>query len=287
MEFQRLQGNGCDPSSALSRSHERIRPAFRLPLEPAYGLEFLTVGYTPGDDATPPQVQIISPADGAIVYMDVTASAFARDDVSVSGVQFFLDGVPYGNEFIAPPYSIALKSGALPAGNHALMAQARDRGGHSSFSAAIIIKKVPPVSLVSITPAAGPASGGTSIALSGSGFKEGATLLIGGTPASVTQLTPELVTAQTSAALRIGNADVILTNPDGGQARLSAAFDYTASIPALDHLEPDSRTALDAPFSLTVFGNQFTRGTLVLWDGSSPDYPVPQFSKAGSHHNHG
>ncbi len=243
-------------------------PRFDYPLEPAYGLEFLTVGYTPGEDATPPQVQIISPADGAIVYTDVTASAFARDDGSVSGVQFFLDGVPYGSEIILPPYSVVIKSSALPTGNHALMAQARDRGGHSSFSAAITIKKVSAISLASITPSAGPASGGTGITLTGSGFKEGATLVIGGTPASITQLTPELVTAQTSAAFRSGNADIVLTNPDGGQARLSAAFDYTASIPALDRIEPDSRTALDAPFSLTVLGNQFTRGTLVLWDGS-------------------
>ncbi len=243
-------------------------PRFDYPLEPTYGLEFLTVGYTPGDDATPPQVQIISPADGAKVYTDVTVSAFARDDVSVSGVLFFLDGVPYGSEIIDPPYSVVVKSSALPVGNHALMARARDRGGHTSFSAAITVKKVPALSLISITPGAGPAFGGTSIALSGSGFKEGATLLIGGTPASITQLTPEHVTALTGAALHSGNADVVLTNPDGGQALLPAAFDYTASVPTLDHIEPASRTAFDAPFSLFVFGNQFTRGAQVLWNGS-------------------
>ena len=79
--------------------------------------------------------------------------------------------------------------------------------------------------IASITPASGTASGGTPVVVTGTKFQPGAALTMGGVAAgSVTVGSASSITA-TAPALAPGTVnDVVVSNPDSGQAVLAAAW---------------------------------------------------------------
>src|SRR5262249_52990307 len=98
---------------------------------------------------------------------------------------------------------------------------------------------VPPPTLSSISPARGPASGGTLVTLRGASFGRADDLhaTFGGTAAtSVTLVDATTVTARTPAGS--GVVDVRVSNSNG-DATLSAAFTYVPP-PSLDSISPPS-----------------------------------------------
>ncbi len=88
-------------------------------------------------DTTAPTVSISAPAANATVMgTAVTLSATASDNVSVSGVQFRVDGANVGAEDTTSPYSISWNSTTIANGTHSITAVARDAAGNSTTSAA-------------------------------------------------------------------------------------------------------------------------------------------------------
>ena len=85
-------------------------------------------------DTDPPIVTISAPAAGATVSGEVTVSAAASDDESVTGVQFEVDDAPLGAEDTDPPYQATWDAGAATAGTHTLRATARDPSGNVGAS---------------------------------------------------------------------------------------------------------------------------------------------------------
>ena len=85
-------------------------------------------------DTDPPIVTISAPAAGATVSGEVTVSAAASDDESVTGVQFEVDGAPLGAEDTDPPYQATWDAGAATGGTHTLRATARDPSGNVGAS---------------------------------------------------------------------------------------------------------------------------------------------------------
>ena len=84
-----------------------------------------------GGDTTPPTVSAsVSGTSGTI-----TLNATASDNVGVSSVEFFIDGVSRGSDTTSP-YSLAFNSTTLTNGTHALTARARDAAGNSTTSTA-------------------------------------------------------------------------------------------------------------------------------------------------------
>src|SRR5580700_7738342 len=77
-------------------------------------------------DTTPPTVTMTSPAGGSTVSGTITVSANATDNVSVTQVQFLLDGANLGSPVTAAPYSISWNTTTAAAGVHALSAEAWD-----------------------------------------------------------------------------------------------------------------------------------------------------------------
>ena len=83
-----------------------------------------------------------------------------------------------------------------------------------------------------VSPAVGPVTGGTAVAITGTGFIDGATAAIGGAActgvavASATQLTC------TTSAAAAGSAAVSVTNPDSQADSLAGAFTYEAAPPS-------------------------------------------------------
>jgi glucose/arabinose dehydrogenase len=90
-------------------------------------------------DSTPPTVSITSPADNAQVSGIVNAAASASDNVGVTGVQVYVDGVSKGPEDPDPPYGLAWDTRTVPNGAHTLTARARDAAGNGTFSAPVTV----------------------------------------------------------------------------------------------------------------------------------------------------
>jgi hypothetical protein len=80
-----------------------------------------------------------------------------------------------------------------------------------------------PLGIGTLSPASGPASGGTSITLRGSGFQTGTKVTIGGKPTSVTFKDMNTLTLSTPALTR-GAQQLVISNPDGETVSLDAAF---------------------------------------------------------------
>jgi hypothetical protein len=92
-------------------------------------------------DAIPPTVSITSPANGAIITKAVAFSANAADNVGVIGVQFFIDGAPFGTEDKAAPYTRNIPKGTLAPGAHTLSAVARDSAGNQTTAAVTVTEQ--------------------------------------------------------------------------------------------------------------------------------------------------
>lgn len=80
-----------------------------------------------------------------------------------------------------------------------------------------------PLGIGTVSPSSGPASGGTSVTLNGSGFQSGTRATIGGKTLTVTFKDMNTLTF-TTPALSSGSQQIVLTNPDGESAALDAAF---------------------------------------------------------------
>lgn len=101
----------------------------------------ITATYTLAD-ATPPQVALTAPADGAKVSGSVTLTATASDDVGVTSVGFYRrDDV---GEYLlasdsAAPYSQSWDTTTVADGAYELFAQAYDAAGNATRSEAVTV----------------------------------------------------------------------------------------------------------------------------------------------------
>lgn len=117
-------------------------------------------------DEEAPAVSVTSPTGGN-VSGSVNIAATASDNISVTGVQFFLDGsTPIGSEDITAPYSVSWNTAGVSNGSHTLTARARDAAGNTTTSAEVVINvdndiTAPTVSITS--PTGGTVSGSISI----------------------------------------------------------------------------------------------------------------------------
>jgi len=130
--------------------------------------------------------------------------------------------------------------------------------------------------LTSLTPAEGPAGGGTDVTIVGTGFTGDSTVTVGTTtgivPLSVSTDGTSLVF--TTPAGAVGQADVSVTTPAGTSGTLP--FTYQAApvgAPVLATLSPTSGPA-GGGTTVTVTGTGFTPGSTVSVDGSAPITPV-------------
>ncbi len=118
-------------------------------------------------DVTNPTVAITAPAAGD-VSGTINVTANASDNISVTGVQFLLNGVNLGAEDVVAPYSVSWNTTTLTNGNYTLTARARDAAGNTTTSAPVVVNvnNVPDTQgpTVSITaPPAGNVSGTVSV----------------------------------------------------------------------------------------------------------------------------
>ena len=129
--------------------------------------------------------------------------------------------------------------------------------------------------LTGLSPASGPTTGGTTVAITGTDFQQGATVVFGNVPAakinSVTSTSIEAVTPVHDA----GNVDVTVTNPDTRSDTLLVAFTFAGSpppiggpAPTISSVLPNSGPVIGGTV-VTITGTDFQSGATVTF-GQSP-----------------
>jgi uncharacterized membrane protein len=89
-------------------------------------------------DPTPPTTSITSPANGATVSGTVNVTASASDPVSVSKVEFYVDGALKSTSTTAP-YTFAWNTTTVANGSHTLFSKAYDEANNSGTSATVTV----------------------------------------------------------------------------------------------------------------------------------------------------
>ena len=98
----------------------------------------VTVSNVAAPDTTAPSTAITSPENGATVSAITSVSASASDNVGVTSVEFYLDGVLQATDSSAP-YAWSWNTATAANGSHALSSKAYDAAGNSAVSATVTV----------------------------------------------------------------------------------------------------------------------------------------------------
>jgi alpha-tubulin suppressor-like RCC1 family protein len=91
-------------------------------------------------DPTPPTVNLTAPGAGTVSGI-VTISASASDNIGVTKVEFYTDGVLLATDTTSP-YSVSWDTKPVTAGSHSLYVRAYDAAGNNSTTAPITVTVV-------------------------------------------------------------------------------------------------------------------------------------------------
>jgi hypothetical protein len=133
--------------------------------------------------------------------------------------------------------------------------------GYSCGSGACL----PAVQITNVIPNAGPATGGTPVALTGTNFSSGAAVTVGGTTATTVQVASATSLSFTTPPGTSGWSDVVVALPDGRRATAAGAFHYVAG-PTLASVSPSSGPTTGGT-SVTITGSGFVAGATVSIGG--------------------
>lgn len=122
-----------------------------------------------------------------------------------------------------------------------------------------------------LTPAAGPATGGTTVVISGSSFDPGTQVSFGGTPAaSFTYQSATQITVVTPAHA-VGDVDLLFTNPDGLTSTKVNGFRFLPPAPTIAGFTPTSATPTTP---VTITGTNFIFVSSVKFNNVSATFTV-------------
>ena len=140
-------------------------------------------------------------------------------------------------------------------------------GGGSSGGGAPPAPAPAALAITALAPLAGPDTGGTTVTLTGTGFKATSTITVGGTAATgVTFVSSTRLTATTPAGTA-GPADVVVTNPGPVTATATNGFTYTSgAAPAILTLAPTAG-ATGGGTLITLTGTGFQASATVTVGG--------------------
>src|SRR2546427_822204 len=128
---------------------------------------------------------------------------------------------------------------------------------------------IAPPSVSVVSPTSGPASGGTAITISGTGFDASATVTVGGTAATGVSVVSATQLSATTPAHAAGAADVVVTV--GGQSSATSAadqFTYVAPPPTVTGVSPTSGSTTGGT-AITITGTNFDATATVSVGGTA------------------
>jgi DNA-binding protein YbaB len=136
-----------------------------------------------------------------------------------------------------------------------------------SLASAFTYTSAPPPSVSSVSPASGPAAGGTGVTISGANFVSGATVTFGGTAATGVVVTNSTTITATTPAHASGAVAVVVTNPDTQIGSLASAYVFVAA-PTLSSVSPAGGPAAGGT-GVTITGANFVSGATVTFGGTA------------------
>ncbi|MEW5848702.1 MAG: IPT/TIG domain-containing protein [Myxococcota bacterium] len=216
----------------------------------------------------PPVLLLVSPASG---YTSETTT------VTLSGSGFSAQAVVLvdGEEVEATVESDTRITAELPPHDAGLVdVVVRNPDGQEAVATgAFLYEAPPPPTVVNVRPSVGNAGEATLVTITGTGFRPGALVTVGGLGAISTYVSSTELTA-IFPAHAAGFVDVTVTNQDGQSSTLGNAFSYvTAPPPTITSVSPDSALTVDTTL-VTVTGSNFTSTTVVSVDGVDVDTVV-------------
>ena len=223
----------------MSRHFVRVLPAF---LCAAVTLTLGCDGATPSAPAppTPPLAQPVPPEPSTVRVWTIapnTGSTDGRTPVLINGAGFSpgatvtLDGTVMTNVTVVSNAQITATTSAHGPGTVDVVVSNPDgqSGRLSGAYAYALAVSHPPPSIAAVAPNVGTTGGGGEIRIIGAGFQPGAIVRLDDTQlhtythgASSTTLDARV------SAHAVGTVDLVLTNPDGQSATLSAGYRYAA-----------------------------------------------------------
>jgi Tfp pilus assembly major pilin PilA len=210
-----------------------------------------------------PTVHGVSPSTGSVVggtLISLTGTGFTPGTtVRVGGIAATNVTVLNSTSLtaITPAYAGGALNGAVEVDNGV---------SNASLPGAFTYQPIAPA-VLSVSPGTGPAAGGTTLTITGSGFVPGMTVSVGGHAASTVTLTSTTTLTAVTPAYVSGSLskDVVVSN-SAGSGSLVAAFTYTAGAPTVGSISPGSGSIAGGT-SITINGSGFTPGTTVLLGG--------------------
>jgi hypothetical protein len=124
-----------DTTKYSSGSHTLTAKAYDAALNIGQSVNLLV---TVENDITPPTVALIAPVGGATIGGNLVVTANASDDVGVTRVDFYLNGVLRASGNTAP-YGFNLDTSTLANGTYTFYAIANDAAGHVGESANVAV----------------------------------------------------------------------------------------------------------------------------------------------------
>jgi len=125
----------------------------------------------------------------------------------------------------------------------------------------------PPPQPLACTPAGGPVAGGTVCTVTGSGFAAGATVSVGGVPATNVSIPAAGRLVMTTPPGTVGPFNVVVTNPDLQAGTLTNGFTYS-NPPSVTGITPTSGFT-DGGDTVTITGTNFVAGATASVGGAA------------------
>ena len=141
--------------------------------------------------------------------------------------------------------------------------------------------------LSSVSPASGPAEGGTVLTLTGTQFVAGATVSIGGVSATNVSVTSSTSITATAPAHEPGQVSVTVTNPDSGSATLVNGYTYNSPTNVLLEDNFNDNSINTAKWTSTNLFSGFTDTSLAVAETSQRFEVGPLLLNTGSSHYRG
>ena len=126
--------NGCSHTTYLGYND----PSYDNGLITANAVAWVANGIVSGGDTIAPTTSITAPANGATVSGTVSVTASASDNVGVTKVEFYLDGVLKSTDTTSP-YTWSWDTTGTPNGAHSLTSKAYDAALNVGTSAAVSV----------------------------------------------------------------------------------------------------------------------------------------------------
>jgi len=209
---------------------------------------------------SPPAVTGVSPASGPTAggtAITITGSGF------ITGATATVGGMAATGVSVLSSTSISATTPPHAAGPVIVTVTNPDLQSAGITNAFSYLAPAPTV--VNVSPDSGPAAGGTLITIAGNDFASGATVSVGGTPATTVNVLNSTSIRATTSAHAAGAVTVVVTNPDAQSGVSNSAFTYV-SPPFVTSVSPASG-AIAGGTAITIIGSNFTNGAAVTIDG--------------------